>query len=123
MPRSTKTTAEKLTSVEEQIKQLENQKKLLLQQQKTQERKARDHRLCKRGAYLEKIVPDTIQFTDEQFYQFLDKMLKTDRTNQILNNFKNQSGSANGSNPQQTAQGSNGGNAAGANITPQGKVS
>ena len=111
MPRSTKTTAEKLTNVEEQIKQLENQKKLLLQQQKTQDRKARDHRLCKRGAYLEKIIPDTIPFTDEQFYQFLDKTLTGDYARRALEGIK-----------AKTAQGTNGRNGAGTSMNTQGKA-
>ena len=123
MPRSTKTTDERLTTVEEQIKQLENRKKLLLQQQKTQERKERDHRLCKRGGYLEKIVPDSIPLTDEQFYQFLDKTLAGDYARRILDGFKKQSAGAGGSETSKTAQGSNGGNVAGANATLQVKVS
>ena len=123
MPRSTKTTNEKLTTVEEQIKQLENRKKLLLQQQKTQERKARDHRLCKRGGYLEKIVPDSIPLTDEQFYQFLDKTLAGDYARRILDGYKKQSGGAGGSETPKTAQGNNGGNSAGTSGNPQGKVS
>ena len=111
MPRSTKTTADKLTSVEEQIRQLENQKKLLLQQQKTQDRKARDHRLCKRGAYLEKIMPDTIPLTDEQFYQFLDKTLAGDYARRALDGIK-----------AKTAQGNNGSSTAGTSINTQGKA-
>ena len=109
MPRSTKTTAEKITGVEEQIKQLENCKRELLQQQKTQERKERDRRLCSRGAYLEKIVPDTIPLTDEQFYQFINKTLQTDYARKILDGLKKQTVEAAGSKPSE--------------IAPQGKVS
>ena len=81
---STKTTGERIETLQEKIQQLENQKKQLLQKQKAQERTARNHRLCKRGAYLESIVPDTISLTDEQFYQFLDETLKTDYARKIL---------------------------------------
>jgi hypothetical protein len=123
MPRSTKTAAEKLSIVEEQIKELENQKKELLQQQKTAARKARDHRLCKRGAYLESIIPDTIPLTDEQFYQFLDKILKTERTAQILHSMKAQDSGGNaGAELPKTAQRMNGGNAAGSSDNKQEKA-
>ena len=87
---TTKTTGERIDTLQEKIQQLENEKKRLLQKQKTDEKKARDHRLCKRGAYLESIVPDTIPLTDEQFYQFLDKTLKTDFARKILTQFKAQ---------------------------------
>ena len=99
-----KTTVEKITSVEEQIKQLENRKKQLLQRQKTQERKTRDHRLCKRGAYLESILPDTISLTDEQFYQFINKTLKTDYAHRILDSLKRQTVDTAGNDQSQTAQ-------------------
>ena len=89
---STKTTGERIETLQEKIQQLENQKKQLLQKQKAQERTARNHRLCKRGAYLESIVPDTIPLTDEQFYQFLDKTLKTDFAQKILDGFTAQNG-------------------------------
>ena len=81
---TTKTTTEKIGTLEEKIQQLENQKKILLQKQKSDERRARDHRLCKRGAYMESIFPDTIPLTDEQFYQFLDKTLLTDYAKKIF---------------------------------------
>ena len=92
-------------------------------QQKTAARKARDHRLCKRGAYLESIVPDTIALTDQQFYQFLDKTLKTERTAQIMHNIKTQhSGAAVGVESSKTAQGMNSGNAAGSSDNKQEKA-
>jgi len=81
---TTKTTGERIDSLQEKIQQLENQKKVLLQKQKDDDRRARNHRLCKRGGYLEKIVPDTIPLTDEQFYQFLDKTLLTDYAKKIF---------------------------------------
>ena len=69
----TKTTAEKIAETRERIQQLENQHKLLLNQQKEQERKARTKRLCKRMGLLESLLPDTIALTDEQFEAFLKK--------------------------------------------------
>ena len=123
MPRSTKTLDERIEENREKIRQLENQNKTMMQEQKAQERRDRDHRLCKRGAYLEKIVPDTISLTDEQFYQFLDKTLANDHARRALGFIKNQTGDAAGSKPPQPAQGNNDGNGAGSSVNTQGKVS
>ncbi len=68
-----KTKLEKIAGIEETMRQLENQRKQLLQQYKEQERKERTHRLCKRGGLLESIMPDTVTLTDEQFRTFLEK--------------------------------------------------
>ena len=43
-----KTKIEKIASFEEEIKQLENKQKRLIQEKKEQERKDRTNRLCKR---------------------------------------------------------------------------
>lgn len=43
-----KTKAEKITSIEEEIRQLENRRRQLVQEQKAQERKDRTKRLCRR---------------------------------------------------------------------------
>ena len=66
------------TKLELQIEQAakriqEEQKrlKLLQNQQKEQDRKARNHRLCKRHGFLESILPDIITLTDEQFEKFV----------------------------------------------------
>jgi len=118
-----KTNLEKISGIEEEIRQLENRRKQLIQQQKSQDRKARDHRLCKRGAYLESILPGTIPLTDEQFYQFLNKTLKTDYARRILDGLKKQSVDTNGAEPSETAQRLNGGNTAGTSGNTQGKAS
>jgi C4-type Zn-finger protein len=68
-----KTKTEKIAGIEEQIAQLENQRKRLLQQQKEQERKDRTRRLCKRMGLIESMLPATIALTDEQFQSFLEK--------------------------------------------------
>ena len=78
-----KTKIEKIRGIEEQIQQLENERKRLLQQHKEQERKARTNRLCKRGGLLEKMLPDTITLTDEQFQTFMEKTMLTPFTRRI----------------------------------------
>lgn len=79
-----KTKAEKITSIEEEIRQLENKKKRLIQEQKEQERKDRTNRLCKRMGLFEKLLPDTIPLTEEQFQTFLEQTVLTEHSRRIL---------------------------------------
>ena len=79
-----KTKTEKIAGIEEQIQQLENEKKRLIQEQKAQERKDRTKRLCKRMGLLESLLPDTITLTDEQFKTFLEKAVLRDYSRRIL---------------------------------------
>jgi hypothetical protein len=69
---------EKIASIEDEIKQLENRKKEYLQKEKAAERTARNHRICKRGGYIESILPTLISFSDEQFQTFIKRTLLTD---------------------------------------------
>lgn len=80
-----KTVAEQIALAKEDIKQHENKLKLLQQREKEQERKARNHRLCSRGGYLESKLPETITLTDEQYYSFLEKTMFTEHSRRILN--------------------------------------
>lgn len=79
-----KTKIEKITSIEEEIRQLENKRKQLLQEQKTQERKDRTKRLCRRMGLFESLLPDTIPLTDEQFKTFLEKTVITEQSRRLL---------------------------------------
>ena len=85
MPRSKLTIAEQIANAKEDIKQGENKLKLLNSKQKEQERKARNHRLCSRGGWLEGKLPEVITLTDEQYYSFLEKTLFTEHSRRILN--------------------------------------
>ena len=85
MPKSKYTLTEQIERAKEDIKQHENALKLLNSKQKEQERKARNHRLCSRGGYLEGKLPETITLTDEQYYSFLEKTLFTEHSRRILN--------------------------------------
>ena len=85
MPKSKLTIAEQIAAAKEDIKQHENKLKLLNQRQNEQERKARNHRLCKWGGYLESKLPKVITLTDEQYYLFLEKTLFTENAKRILN--------------------------------------
>ncbi len=64
--------------------QLENKKKRLIQEQKEQERKDRTNRLCKRMGLFEKLLPDTIPLTEEQFKTFLEQTIATDHSRHVL---------------------------------------
>lgn len=81
-------TNEKIISIEEQITQLQNRKKNLIQKQKTDERKARTKRLCKRAGLLESMLPETIELTDEQFEVFLKMTVANDFGRDKLNQIK-----------------------------------
>lgn len=79
-----KTKTEKIADIQEQIAQLENRQKKLIQEQKLQERKDRTKRLCKRMGLFESLLPDTIPLTDEQFKTFLEKTVTTEHSRRIL---------------------------------------
>ena len=72
------------SSIKEEIRQLENKKKRLVQEQKEQERKDRTNRLCKRMGFIEKLLPDTIPLTEEQFKTFVEQTIATDHSRRIL---------------------------------------
>ena len=80
-----KTTNEKITSIEEQIQQLENQRKQLIKQQTEENRKARTKRLIERGAILESLIPDPANLTNEQIKAFLEKTIRSDYAAKMLN--------------------------------------
>jgi hypothetical protein len=73
-----KTTSQKITMLDEQIKALENQKKLLLQKEKAEAEKAKKIRLQNRGAKLEKAFPHLATLSDSEFESFLAKAFPTE---------------------------------------------
>ena len=56
---------------EKKIQEEQRRLKLLEKQQTERDRKDRNHRLCRRHGFLESILPDTINLTDEQFQGFV----------------------------------------------------
>jgi len=79
-----KTTAEKIATKREQIQQLQNEEKQLLQKQKKEERTARTRRFCSRHGLLEKYMPDLATITDEQYETFIRKGINTSYGQKIL---------------------------------------
>ncbi len=57
---------EQIAKAEEEIRQLQNRKKKLLNQKKSEECKIRTHRLVERGAILESLLEQPEQYTNEQ---------------------------------------------------------
>ena len=68
-----KTKLERVEIIDEEIAQLLNRRKELMQQHREQERKERTKRLCRRMGLFESLVPDSIPLTEEQFRTFLEK--------------------------------------------------
>ena len=79
-----KTRVEKIAGIEEEIRQLENRRKQLVQEQKAQERKDRTKRLCRRMGLFESLLPDTIPLTEEQFKTFLEKTAAAEHGRRLL---------------------------------------
>jgi len=68
-----KTKLERVEIIDEEIAQLLNRRKELMQQHREQERKERTKRLCRRMGLFESLVPESIPLTEEQFRTFLEK--------------------------------------------------
>ena len=75
---------DKISKIDEQIAKLENQRKLERQKQKDEERKAKSQRYCKRGAVIEKLLPELTAITDVQFDVFAEKVLATNHAKNVL---------------------------------------
>jgi hypothetical protein len=73
-----KTLEQQIASAKLEMEQKENRLKELLGKQKEQDRKERNHRLCKRMGIIEKYMPDTIPLTDEQFIAFIEEAVAND---------------------------------------------
>jgi len=89
-----KTRLEKIASIGGEIEQLKNRQKLLLQQHNTQERKARTHRLCKRGGIVEKLLPGLAALTDSQFDTFVEQVMLSGYAEKVLSGLAERSGKA-----------------------------
>jgi len=98
-----KTRTEKITGIEEQIQQLENKRKLLIQQEKTQERKDRTKRLCRRMGLFESMLPESITLSEELFKTFLEKTIATDQSRRLLDKLTAQNAQNNAQQGAETA--------------------
>ncbi len=76
--------SEQIAKAEEEIRQLQNRKKKLLNQKKAEERKIRTHRLVERGAILESLLEQPEQYTNEQIKSLLETALRTPQAQEFL---------------------------------------
>ena len=90
MPR--RTAEEKLASLNASIEKLEKQKEEILNAQKEKNEKIRAHRLCERMGLIEKMLPDTIKLTKEQFETFIKRTTVNSYGQDILNKMIAQDG-------------------------------
>ena len=75
--RTKKTHEERIAAKDEKIQQLIKGKKKMMQQENKRQRKARNSRLYKRHAFLEKYMPGLAVITNEQFYKFVRIAINT----------------------------------------------
>ena len=66
------------------IRQFENREKMLRQKLSVEERKARNHRPCKRGCFMESLVPELIAMPDEEAKAFLRLALTSEPAQEYL---------------------------------------
>ena len=57
--------------VEKEIGQMQNRQKILLNRKRTEEHRARTHRLIERGAILEAVFPPVMEMDNEEVKAFL----------------------------------------------------
>jgi len=80
-----KTLDERIAAAKLEAEQKQNRLKLLLQEQKKAERKARNHRLCERGGKVESRLPRLALLSDEQFDVWMKKTLLSGFAEKVLN--------------------------------------
>lgn len=68
---------EKIESTEAEIRQLKNRKKEYNRKMRQQQSRERTHRICQRGGYIEKVLAETIELSDDNFRKFIDETLLT----------------------------------------------
>jgi len=85
-----KTVEQQIAEVQEKIKQEQNALKKLQKKQTDQNNKARNHRLCRRHGFLECILPDTIELTDEQYQKFVKQHIANSHGVAVLEKIKAQ---------------------------------
>lgn len=84
--------SEKIARTEEEIRQLQNKKKKLLNEKKAAERKAGTRRLIERGAILESLLDQPGQYDNGQIKSLLETALRTQQAQEVLRQFGASSG-------------------------------
>ena len=81
-----------IEAAEEEIRQLQNRKRKLLNQKKDAERKARTHRLIERGAILESLLEKPEQYSNEQIKDLLEIAFQTAQAQEHLRKIGEENG-------------------------------
>ena len=87
-----RTIAEKIANREERIQQLLNEKKQLIQKQKAEARRARNHRLYTRGGMLESLAAELETMTDDEVKVFLKKTIGSSFARKVLAEMRGEGG-------------------------------
>ena len=81
-------TREELTAeiedMKKKIRQFQNREKMLRQKLSVEKHKARNHRLCKRGGFMESLVPELIAMPDEEAKAFLRLAMTSEPAQEFL---------------------------------------
>ena len=85
-----KSRTEKITSYDEQIAKLQDQRKKEIQKRQEEERKAKENRYKRRHKLLEDALPEAIGLTDEQYKTFLERAVANDTVRKIIANITTQ---------------------------------
>lgn len=83
---------EKIAKADEEIRQLQNKKRKLLNQKKDAERKVRTHRLIERGAILESLLEKPEQYSNEQIKGLLEIAFQTVQAQEHLRKIEEENG-------------------------------
>ena len=75
---------EKIDDTEERLRQLNNQEKKILKQDREKRRKERTHRLITRGVILESLIENAEELTDEEIKILLEEATKTKEFKETL---------------------------------------
>ena len=71
--------------VEKEIGQLQNRQKILRNRKRTEEHRARTHRLIERGAILEGVFPAVVEMEGEEIKAFLIALSRLPGATEVLN--------------------------------------
>ena len=84
MPQTIEECNAELERTQKKIRQFENREKIIKQKLSFEERKARNHRLCKRGGFMESLVPELIAMPDEDAQTFFRLALTSEPAREFL---------------------------------------
>ncbi len=72
--------------IEKKISQYQNRQKILLNKKRTEEHRARTHRLIERGAILEAVFPAVVEMEGEEVKAFLVALSRLSGAQELVKN-------------------------------------